>query len=161
MELIRDMKGRLLSTALGRRLREVLHSGLTPHKLALTCCCGVAIGILPVLGGTMILCAICGHILRLNQVALQAVNYLVYPLQIALFIPLCLLGSRLFPWGPAIPPELLTTLLHGHLTTSINLLGWITVKALAAWLVTAVPLAAALYLPLIMLFRKRFAPAVD
>ena len=146
---------------MGRRLGELLHSGLTPHKLALTFCLGIAIGILPVLWGTMILCAVCGHIFRLNHVALQAVNYLAYPLQIALFIPFCLLGSKLFPWGPAIPPELLTTLLHGHLTTSMNLLGWITVKAMAAWLITAVPLAVSLYLPLIMLFRRRFPPTVN
>lgn len=155
------MKGRLVSTTLGRRLREVLQSGLTPQKLALTFCLGIAIGILPILWGTMVLCAICGYAFRLNQVALQAVNYLVYPLQIVLFIPFCLLGSRLFPWGPTIPPALLPTLLHGHLTASMNLLGWITLKATAAWLITAVPLTVSLYLPLFMLFRKRCAPALD
>lgn len=155
------VKERLLSTAMGKRLIAVLHSGLTPHKLALTFCCGIALGILPVLGGTTILCLICGYTLKLNHVALQAVNYLVYPLQIVLFVPFCLLGSRLFPWGPAIPPEIFSTLLHGHLTTSMNLIIWIIAKALAAWLITAVPLAACLYLPLLLLFRKRFAPTLD
>lgn len=154
-----DVKKRLFSSALGRRLSEVLQSGLTPHKLALTLCLGLAIGVLPVLWGATILCAVCGHCFRLNHVALQAVNYLAYPLQIALFIPFCLLGQRLFPWGPAIPPAILATLLHGHLATSMHLLGWITIKAITAWFVTAAPLAASLYFPLTMLFRKRFAPA--
>lgn len=135
----------------------MLNCGLTPDKLALTFCLGTAIGVLPVLWGATVLCAVCGHFLRLNHVALQAVNYLAYPLQIALFIPFCLLGTKIFPWGPAVPPELLSTLLHGHLATSVNLLGWITVKAIAAWLITAVPLAASFYLPLNKLLRRRFA----
>ena len=156
-----DVKGTLLSTPMKRLLRDVLHSGLTPHKLALTFCLGIAIGILPVLWGATILCIICAFIFRLNHVALQAVNYLAYPLQIALFVPFCLLGMKLFPWGPAIPPELLTTMLHGHITTNIHLLWWITIKALAAWLLTAVPLAALLYLPLLMLFKRRFAHTPD
>lgn len=155
------LKGRLFSSPLGRRLSEVLKSGLTPHKLALTFCLGIAIGVLPILWGATILCAVCGHLFRLNHVALQAVNYLVYPLQIALFIPFCLLGQRLFPWGPAIPAELLPTLIHGHLTTSMHLIGWIAIKAITAWLVTAAPLAASLYFPFIMLFRRRFAAASD
>ncbi|HEY4743851.1 MAG TPA: DUF2062 domain-containing protein [Desulfuromonadaceae bacterium] len=152
------MKERLLSTALGRRLSIVLHSGLTPHKLALTFCCGIAIGVLPLMWGTTILCVVCGHCFRLNHVALQTVNYLVYPLQIALFVPLCLMGSKLFPWGPSIPPEILPTLLHGHLAASMHLLVWITLKAIGAWLITAAPLAVSLYPPLLMLFRRRFAP---
>jgi hypothetical protein len=41
----------------------------------------------------------------------------------------------------------------------MNLLGWIAAKAIGAWLVTAVPLTASLYLPLTVLFRKRFAPS--
>lgn len=155
-----DAKGKLLSTPMRRLLREVLHSGLTPHKLALTLCLGIAIGVLPAPWGATVLCIICGHCFRLNHVALQSVNYLAYPLQIALFIPFCLLGAKLFPWGPAIPPEILTTLLHGHFTSSMNLLAWITVKAMAAWLITAVPLAAVLYLPLIGICKKRFSRSV-
>jgi hypothetical protein len=149
---------RLLPTTIGRRLKELLHSGLTPRKLALTICLGAAIGVLPVLWGATIVCAVCGHLFRLNHVALQTVNYLAYPLQIALIVPFCLLGQRLFPWGPPVPPELLASLLHGHAAAGMNLLAWLTAKALAAWLVTAVPLAASLYLPLTMLLRKRFAP---
>jgi hypothetical protein len=138
----------MLSKSIKRRLRDVLHCGLTPDKLALTLCLGVTIGVLPVPWGATVLCVVCGYIFRLNQVALQTVNYLAYPLQIALLIPFSLLGNKLFPWGPQTPPELLSTLLHGHLSGSIHLLAWTIVKAMAAWLVTAVPVAVVLYLPL-------------
>jgi hypothetical protein len=144
----------VLAKVLGKRLGEILRCGLTAEKLALTICLGMAIGVLPVLWGTTMLCAVCGHLFRLNHAAIQAVNYLVYPLQIALFIPFCLLGEKLFPWGPPIPPALFTTILHGHFTAGISLFAWITARAVTAWLVTAVPLAGILYLPLLMVVKR-------
>jgi hypothetical protein len=161
METESALNSQFLSTTVGKRLKSVFRCGLTPDKLALTLCLGTAIGVLPVLWGATVLCVVCGHLMRLNHVALQAVNYLAYPLQIALFIPFCLLGERLFPWGPPIPAGLLESLLHGHPATGINILAWITIKALAAWLVTAVPLSACLYPPLLAVLKRRSEMRTD
>jgi len=128
-----------------RRLKAILSAGLTPRKLLVTLCIGGALGLLPLAWGTTILCALAAYVFRLNQVVLQSVNYLIYPLQLALIVPYYRLGSRLFPWGPPFPAEILTFLLHGH-GGSIKLFAWATLKAVAAWLVTAPPLALVLYL---------------
>ena len=102
-------------------------------------------GLLPLAWGTTILCALAAYVFRLNQIVLQTVNYLIYPLQLVLIVPYYRLGARLFTWGPPFPAEILTYLLHGR-GGSIKLFAWATLKAVAAWLVTAPPLALALYL---------------
>jgi hypothetical protein len=77
-----------------------LKQGITPQKIALTLALGGVLGIFPILGATTLLCAVVGIWLRLNQPIIQLVNYLVYPLQIALLIPFYRAGERLFGAEP-------------------------------------------------------------
>jgi len=135
-------------------LKSVLQGGLTPQKLALTLCLGTATGLMPLLWGTTILSAGQAAIFKLNQAAMQALNYLCYPLQLALFIPFCQLGEHLFPWGPAVSAAVLTGALHGKVGATLGLIGWATLRALGAWFVTIVPLALVAY-PLLKLALKR------
>jgi hypothetical protein len=123
-----------------QRLRVVLSSGLTPQKLALTLCIGTALGILPLVWGTSLICFTLAHRFKLNHVALQSVNYLLYPIQLALLVPFFKLGTWLFPYGPPMPPSLLATMAQ-HPGSSLSILVWITFKSLAAWLVTVLPLS--------------------
>jgi hypothetical protein len=127
------------------RTKAVLQSGITPQKLSLTISLGVAVGLMPVLWGTSLLCAILAVFFRLNQAAIQAVNYLCYPLQIALFIPFCLLGETLFPWGPRVSVNILAGALHGHLGETASLLGWASLRGLGTWFLTITPLSLLLY----------------
>jgi hypothetical protein len=53
-------------------------------------------GSLRLIWGTSLICIGCASWLKLNQVVVQLANYLMYPLQIALFIPWLLLCDRLF-----------------------------------------------------------------
>ena len=138
-----------------RRLKAILSSGLTPRKLLVTLCIGAALGLLPIVWGTTILCAVAAYVFRLNQVVLQSVNYLLYPLQLALIIPFCRLGARLFPWGPPFPAEILTYVLHGRGYGMINLFAWATLKAVAAWLMTVPPSALVLYQLFSMMIRDK------
>jgi len=135
-----------LKGAVSRRLKTILTSGLTPRKLLMTLCIGGALGLMPIVWGTTLLCVAAAYVFRLNQVVLQSVNYLLYPLQLALIIPYCRLGARLFPWGPPFPAEILTYVFHGRGGGMIKLFAWATLKAIGAWLVTAPPLAFILYL---------------
>lgn len=84
---------------LRRRIRDPLvaelRQGATPEGLASSIAAGAAIGVLPFLGTTTVLCALAGRLFRLNHVALQVTNYLLYPAQIALIVPFVRLGETL------------------------------------------------------------------
>jgi hypothetical protein len=138
-------------------LRNLLQQGLAPEQLALTVCLGVAVGTLPLIWGTTLLCLGVAARFRLNQPAMQGVNYLVYPLQIALFIPFFRLGAKLLPWGPSLSADLLKSMLHGHITAGFSVFCWSTAKAIGAWLVTVPPLMIVLYPLLLTILRRKKA----
>ena len=152
--------GRLFRKA-AQLSKAVLQSGLTPQKLSLTICLGIATGVMPLLWGTTILCAALAGVLKLNQGAIQTVNYCCYPLQLALFLPLCRLGERLFPWGPRVTAEVLSGALHGHLGASAYLVVCASVKGVGAWLVTVAPLALLVHPILRGVLRRREAGSGD
>jgi uncharacterized protein (DUF2062 family) len=77
-------------------LQEQLQQGLEPRQLALALALGVSIGLLPTVWGTSVICILLAWLLRLNQLVVQMANYLVYPLQILLFVPYFQLGEKLF-----------------------------------------------------------------
>lgn len=70
-----------------------LRQGATPEGLAASVSTGATIAVLPLLGTTTALCALAGKIFRLNHVALQVTNYLLYPVQFALLVPFVRLGE--------------------------------------------------------------------
>jgi uncharacterized protein (DUF2062 family) len=128
--------------------------GVAPEQIALTICLGSAVGTLPLLWGTTLLCAGLAARFKLNQIAMQAVNYLVYPVQIALFFPFFRMGERFVPWGPTVPPEMLREALQGRFLSTVTLLGWGTLKAMVVWLVIVPPSALLLY-PLLVITLRR------
>src|SRR3954453_19919619 len=74
---------------------ELLRQGVTPEKLALSLAFGLGIGIFPVLGVSTVLCTVVAIVLRVNLPAIQLVNYLASPLQLALIIPFVRVGEPL------------------------------------------------------------------
>ena len=77
------------------KLFEQLRQGVSPEALSLTVVLGLVIGTIPILGSTTMLCAGAAILLRLNQPLMQAINYLVYPLQLLLYVPLLMMGARM------------------------------------------------------------------
>ena len=128
-----------------KRLAPLFRAGLSPQKLALTVCIGIAFGTMPLVWGTSVICVVLAHLFRLNQLALQSVNYLLYPLQLALLLPFFRLGAWLFPGGPSVPQNMLSSLIRNPDLSSLNILLWIMLKSLAAWLVTVLPAALLIY----------------
>ena len=88
-----------MASVLRRRLvdpvLELLRQGVTPEKIALSLAFGLGIGIFPVLGLSTVLCTVVAIVLRLNLPAIQLVNYLASPLQLALIIPFVRVGEHL------------------------------------------------------------------
>jgi hypothetical protein len=134
----------LIASPVKKRLRVITSCGLTPQKLALTFCIGFAFGVIPLVWGTSLICIMLAHVLRLNHIALQTVNYLLWPVHLALLFPFFKFGGWLFPWGPAVPPHIFASLIRNP-GSSLHFLGLLTLKAVAAWMVTVLPSALLVY----------------
>lgn len=150
----RPLRQRLLEP-LTQRCKAIATSGLSPRQLTLTLCIGGALGVLPLIWGTSLICFLLAHRFRLNHLVLQSVNYLLYPVQLALLIPFCKLGLLLIPWGPAVLPDQLSTLTQTGISGAFSLVFWLTFKALLAWLITVPMLSLAMYLILLGTVNRR------
>jgi len=142
-------------------IKALASSGLSPRRLALTLCIGGALGLLPLIWGTSLICLWLAHRFRLNHLVLQSLNYLLYPVQIALLIPFCKLGLLLVPLGPTVLPDQLSHLSEAGLSGAFWLLLWLTLKALLAWLVTVPPAALLVYQILLVTVVKRREEALS
>jgi len=150
---------RLIASPVVSRVQAVMSCGLAPQKLALTLCVGIAIGIIPLVWGTSLICIIIAHVFRLNHIALQSVNYLLWPVHLSLLVPFFKLGARLFSWGPPVSLHILSTMARDPGLSSLNIIGWITFKAVAAWMVTVLPAALLAYRILRATVFKEMSPA--
>jgi uncharacterized protein (DUF2062 family) len=120
-----------------------LTQGVTPEKIAFTLALGIALGVFPILGSTTVLCAIAGVLVRLNQPIIQAINYLVYPLQLVLLIPFYRVGEYLLGRHPV--PLSVTLLIDRFRADTAQFLkdfGMIGVGGILVWLIVA-PIAIA------------------
>jgi uncharacterized protein (DUF2062 family) len=145
------MSGFLDST--NRKVGVWLRQGITPRRLALTLSLGFAIGCIPVVGIPTAVCAGLALALRLNLPAIQAANYAVMPLQIALIVPFVRLGRWLFAFGPR-QSLAAGTLLHSSPLTVVSQLGGMAGQALLAWLLIAVPAVALMTAMLTAVLRR-------
>ena len=143
--------------ALKQNAAILVFQGISPRRLALTLALGFAIGCIPVVGIPTVLCGALALALRLNLPAIQAANYAVMPLQLALIVPFVRLGGRLFAFGPSRPFEA-GKLLHTSPLVLFSQMGGMAGQALLAWLVIAVPSVALMTATLTLVLRR--VPAV-
>lgn len=130
-----------------------LRQGITPEKIALTLALGFVLAVFPILGSTTILCALAALLLRLNQPIIQLVNYLAYPLQFLLLIPFYRAGEWFGAPHLALSiPEMIERFRAGPGQFMLDF-GVIALGGIAAWCVTAPPVALALYVLLRPLLR--------
>lgn len=111
-------------------LASLLQRGLTPKKLAQSLATGAVLGNFPVLGTTTALCVLAGAVFKLNHVAVQLANWLMYPTQLPLIYVFMRLGGRLTGVEPGLSAS-------GAL--------WGAVNAAAGWAVVAPFLWTAVY----------------
>jgi uncharacterized protein (DUF2062 family) len=131
------LRRRVIDPLLGQ-----LRQGVTPERLAWSLALGLALGIFPVLGATTLLCLLVAAALRLNQPAIQLVNYLAYPLQLLLLLPLLQAGQRLFGLQPlSITPAGLRAEAAAGLGALLSRYGGALLRAVLVWAIVAVPLA--------------------
>lgn len=138
-----------------------LQQGISSDKIAQTIAVGAACGIFPVLGGTTLVCLAAGALLRLNQPILQLVNYIVYPLQLALILVFIRIGEWFFH-APALSLSVSEMLGRFRLAPLrfFSDFAMTFVYCITAWFLVAPILAAVIYFairPLVRRFARRFA----
>jgi uncharacterized protein (DUF2062 family) len=125
---------------------ELLRQGVTPEKLALSLAIGMALGCAPILGVTTILAFGICYATRLNPVAMQLTNYLMYPVQILLLIPFIRVGEWLFHARHLrITSAQIEQMFHSHAKVGLHLLWTAVWHALIVWLVLALITVGILY----------------
>lgn len=132
-----------------------LKQGMSPKKLALTVAIGALLGIFPVIGTTTILCTIVALVFRLNMAVIQLVNYVVYPLQLILFLPLIRIGVYVFDANP-LPytlEQIIDKIQHDTWQT-IGQIWYANMLGIGIWVVMAIPVFIGIYLTTLFVFRK-------
>ena len=135
----------------------LLVQGVTPQKLSLSLACGVVLGVFPVMGSTTLLCTLAAVVLGLNLTAVQAVNFCLYPAQLALIVPFIRAGEYLLRVGRTrLTLTQMTAIAHAGAGQAFHLLWRLAVAGIVAWIVFA-PLALALLYPGFLVMTLRLA----
>ena len=109
-------------------------AGLSPHQIALIVAVGLVLGAFPVYDCPTILCGLAAIALRLNLPALQLVNQMATPVQIALLLPFTRTGSWIFGYRAGF--------------------GGAVWNAMAGWACLSVPMGVLLYFTLGYVLRR-------
>jgi uncharacterized protein (DUF2062 family) len=115
---------------------------LPPQQVPLLLSVGLVLGVFPIMGIPTVLCLIAAFVLRLNAVALQVLNNITSPLQIALLLPLAHVGSRLCGASMAT---------HGSWTEAI---GFFALHAVTGWICICPAMGAIIYFTLLLIMRR-------
>ena len=139
----------------GALVKGQLRQGADPWRLSLAVVLAVLIGIIPLLGATTVLCILAASVLRLNHAVMQAVNYLVYPLQIAL-LPVFLRAGTLVFGGEAFDFDLIRIKneFFASVPDFLARYGLIGAKAVGVWLAVSVA-AGGVLIPVLERFLRR------
>ena len=118
--------------AIALRLAASLQ-GLSGESIAIILAVGLVLGTFPVYGCPTALCLLAAVVLRLNAPALQLVNQLSSPLQLALLVPFARLGERILGTPSTASNSILSRFSE------------LTLQAIAGWLCISLPLGILLY----------------
>jgi uncharacterized protein (DUF2062 family) len=139
---------------IAHRLASLSIEEVTAETIALSVALGLVFGIFPMYGCPTLLCAAAAVLLRLNLPALQLVNYLSSPLQVALLAPFNQLGQRLLRDPGTAPAPHVAGLFHADIWRLLSSLSTAAMHAIAGWLCVCVPLGILVYLTLAYLVRQ-------
>ena len=138
------------------RFTRLLRQGTSPQQLAWSLTLGLVIGVFPVIATCNLIITFIALRHKLNLALMIAISYLVYPIQIAVFVPFVRLG------------EVLLGVAHSGLTWEVvkasfqqniweTLLGFsgTLLYASLGWLVVSLPLGAIFYRISLSLLKAR------
>lgn len=117
---------RVLQERVVRPVLELLRVGASPERLAWSLAVGAVVGVNPLLGSTTVVVIALAAAFKLNHVASQIGNHLMYPVELLLFPVFLTLGSVVFQTA-GVP------LSRGELMAAVKLHPWATTKLLWSW----------------------------
>lgn len=120
-------------------LVDQLKTGVSPEKLTDAVIAGALVGVFPLLGATTALAFLSGYFFKLNQVVIQAVNYLLYPVQL-LMIPVYIkVVSLIFNVGDVpIRPDYILKKFNENILEFFRLYGLIALYAILLWIIGSI-----------------------
>jgi uncharacterized protein (DUF2062 family) len=122
-------------------IAKALQQGMTPRMLAITIALGAVISVFPVYGLTTLLCFLLAVAFRLNIVVIQAVNYLLTPLQLLLLIPFMQGGIWLLGLRPVnLDLDELMIRFKRDFVELLQELGLVMLGGIAFWVLLALPI---------------------
>ena len=128
------------------KILDLLRQGTSPSQISLTIVLGMALGTIPILGTTTLFCAVAASALRLNLPLMLLVNYIIYPVQLLIYIPLMLLGASLLDSSlKSLTIATVYTMLRADLLGTIQRLFWANLGAVLIWGVVSLPLCFVFY----------------
>jgi uncharacterized protein (DUF2062 family) len=107
-------------------LLQLLRAGATPRRLAWSVAVGIVIGLNPLLGSTTLVALGVASLFRLNLVASQLGNHIVYPLEL-LFFPVFIHFGIVIFHTPGLPMD------HVALFHAVKYHPWDTTRLLWRW----------------------------
>ena len=128
--------------------------GISPQKVSLAISFGLCVGIIPLLGTTTLLCTGIALALRLNMPIIQAVNYVVYPFQLLLFIPFLKAGAYISGQQFNYTLTEIQFLIQNDLWNSILKLMYANVFGLLIWLFLTPILFGCIYFAFFVFFQR-------
>jgi len=129
-----------------QRIRHLLLEGTSPQKLSLTIAAGIILGLFPIVGATSLLCLGASFALGLNKIFIQMVNYLVYPIQLVLFIPFIKAGHHVFQFaGTPVDYQNLLHIFKTNTFAALGEFGYLLLSGIILWALISVPLSFILY----------------
>jgi uncharacterized protein (DUF2062 family) len=135
------------------KVNEWMREGMSPSRLSVTLALGFSIGCLPITGLPTVLCLVLAILLRLNLPAIQAANFIAWPAQLILVLPMVRLGHWILLrfWGH----ELKMSFDSGHSWHSLlGVVGSVAANLMVGWLVALGPAILILTVVFRLILRK-------
>ena len=128
------------------RIVDLLRQGSSPDQISLTIVLGLALGTIPILGTTTLLCAAAAMTWRLNMPLIMLINYFVYPVQLLIYIPLMLSGASLLDASlKSLTVSGVYTMLRSDILGAIQRLFWANLGAVLIWGAISLPVGFIIY----------------
>jgi len=119
-------------------IRQLLLSGITPQKIALSMACGIVVGVFPVMGTTTILCTLIAVTFGLNLPATQLVNYFIYPAQLLLIVPFIRIGEFILRIDRTqLSLSQMVALFRANQLQALHMLWKLALHGIVAWMLIA------------------------